>query len=94
MEGWLPWKVSRFSPFSGHRMNSFEDYGHAFIIRVWLEHRELQGAPAEWRGMIQHVASGERLYIKDLNQIKVFVRSYVEKMEVKSSGLDDNGGWT
>ena len=75
-------------------MNSFKDLEHAFIIRVWLERRELKGAPSEWRGMIQHVASGKRLYIKDLNQIKPFVHSYLEKMEDKSPGPDNNGRWT
>jgi hypothetical protein len=78
-----------FSPPSGQRPISSDNYGDAFIVRVWLEGREVEGAPSEWRGMIQHVASGERRYINDLNQIKHFVRSHLEKLGVKFPGLDN-----
>ena len=58
-------------------MKSFEENTHAFVVRVWLEPRELEGAQPEWRGVIEHVPSGERLYIKDLEEVVSFIGSYL-----------------
>lgn len=54
-------------------MKSFEDNTHAFIVRVWLEPREIDGATPEWRGVIEHVPSGERRYLKDLSEAEMFI---------------------
>ena len=47
---------------------------HAFIVRIW--HEELNGAGnvAVWRGSIDHVASGERLYFCDLGGVVRFIQ--------------------
>jgi hypothetical protein len=57
-------------------MKSFEENTHAFVVRVWLEPREIDGAPPEWRGVIEHVPSGERRYLRNLDDIAVFISSY------------------
>ncbi len=63
-------------------MSSFEENTHAFIVRVWREPREIEGAPPEWRGMIEHVGTGRRRYIKDLREITDFMALYLEQLGV------------
>ena len=57
-------------------MKSFEDNTHAFVVRLWLEPREIEDAQPEWRGVIEHVPSGERRYLRDLDDIALFISSY------------------
>lgn len=54
-----------------------------FIVRIWREPREIEGAGPEWRGVIEHVGSGERRYLKDLGEITAFVAPRLEEMGVK-----------
>ena len=60
----------------------FEDNASAFIVRVWLEQREIEAAPVEWRGSIEHVASGRIKYLTDLSEIAWFVRPHLEALGV------------
>lgn len=64
-------------------MTSIEEHTHVFIVRVWREAREIQGTTPEWRGVIEHVSSGERRYLKGLEEIGVFIVPYLEAMGVK-----------
>lgn len=59
-----------------------EDNAAAYIVRVWLEHREVEGAPVTWRGSIEHVASGRISYLKDLDEIARFIQPFLEAMGV------------
>ena len=59
-----------------------EDNATAYIVRVWLEHREVEDAPATWRGSIEHVASGKIKYLTDLDEIARFIRPFLEAMGV------------
>ena len=58
-------------------MNTNEDNSHAFIVRFWLEHREIQGEKPLWRGVIEHVPSGRLLALKGLDEITAFIESYL-----------------
>jgi len=49
---------------------------HVFMVRIWRERREIEGAPPEWRGAIEHVASGERRYVKQVDEIVAFISRY------------------
>lgn len=62
-----------------------EDNASAFIVRVWLEQREVEAAPVEWRGSIEHVASGRIKYLTDLDEIARFIRPNLEAMGVTFS---------
>ena len=64
-------------------MTLFEDKTHVFMVRVWLERREIEGAGAEWRGVIEHMTSGERRYLNDLEDITNFIAPYLTEMGVK-----------
>ncbi len=56
-------------------MNSNEENNHAFIVRFWLEPRELVNAKPIWRGFIEHVASGRQLYLKHFDEVLAFIKS-------------------
>lgn len=66
-------------------MVQLEDKTAAYIVRVWLERREVEGAKIEWRGSIEHVASGRVKYITDLEEIARFIRPFLEVMGVDFS---------
>jgi hypothetical protein len=63
-------------------MAPLEDNTHVFIVRIWLERREIEGAAAEWRGVIEHVLSGERHYVRDLDDISANIAPILEEMGV------------
>ena len=64
-------------------MSLLEDHTHSFIVKVWLEETSAEGGRATWRGHITHVPSGERRYLKDLDDITSFIAPYLEKMGVE-----------
>lgn len=74
-------------------MKSFEENTHAFVVRVWLEPREIDGADPEWRGVIEHVPSGERRSLKDLKEIKEFIAPYLQMMGVEFPQIQPARGW-
>ncbi len=54
-------------------MNPPEDSMCVFIVRLWLEAREIPDADPEWRGTVEHVPSGHRVYVKCLDEITGFI---------------------
>lgn len=64
-------------------MELFKEKTHTFILRIWIEPREIEGAAAEWRGMVEHVDSGQRKYLNDLDQIIAFIAPYLKEMGIK-----------
>ena len=68
-------------------VNQIPDTSHTFIARFWLESREIKDAKPIWRGVVEHVASGQRRYLQDLDEIKAFVASHLEE---KVSGRKNN----
>lgn len=66
-----------------------EDNAAAYIVRVWLEHREVEDAPVTWRGSIEHVASGRVRYLTDLDEIARVIRPHLEAMGV----VFDESAW-
>lgn len=61
-------------------MSLFEDKTEAFIVRIWLERSAIPDAPPEWRGVIEHVTSGKRLYVRNLNDIVAFIAHYLRNL--------------
>jgi hypothetical protein len=48
-----------------------------FIVRFWPEPRELETTKPEWRGVVEHVKSGERRFIRRPNDVAPFIAAYV-----------------
>ena len=57
-------------------------YVHAFVVKLWLERREIPGALPEWRGRIDHVQSGTRVYFRNMVEIIGFILSFLEGSQV------------
>ena len=62
-------------------MELFEANTHVFILRLWLEPREIEGAEPEWRGVIEHVVSGERRYFRNLEGMLSFIKKHFELLD-------------
>jgi len=67
-------------------MNISEENTQVFIVRIWLEPREIEGADPLWRGMIQHLPSSEQRYVKSLDEIVTFIAICLKAMGVKLEG--------
>lgn len=58
-------------------MTANQESRQVFIVRVWLEPRELEGAAPQLRGTIEHVPTGIRCSVKALTEITDFVRAWL-----------------
>lgn len=79
-------------------MSPFQDQTEAFIVRIWVEPRELPHAPPLWRGVVEHVYSGERRYIRSLQDVVEFIAAYLVELGIDPTtaaaparGEDDPG---
>lgn len=45
---------------------------HLFIVRIWQEPTYLKSG--EWRGSIEHIPSGQRLYFVSFSDLNDFIR--------------------
>lgn len=61
---------------------------HLFVVRMWQEpaSAEMSEAPAnsaqdrsDWRGTVQHILSGERVYFVQLPDLNAFIRSQLAR---------------
>ncbi len=50
---------------------------HSFIVRVWKDGEAGTSSSAELRGSIDDVATGKRLYFRDLEGILRFIREVI-----------------
>jgi hypothetical protein len=52
------------------------DDRHLFIVRIW--HEESQLTPGgQWRGSVEHVPSGQRIYFAALETLTEFINQYL-----------------
>ncbi len=63
---------------------NLSEYGpHSFIVKVWLEETAEEAGRAVWRGHVTHVPSGERRYVRRVDDIAAFILPYLESMGVQ-----------
>jgi hypothetical protein len=66
---------------------------HIFIIRIWAENRDIEGASPQYRGVIQHASSGEKQYLENTNAVKNFMLPYLEEMGIDTDQRDPLNDW-
>jgi hypothetical protein len=66
-------------------MESPETSTHSFVIRLWQEETATEMSAATWRGHITHIPGNERVYIKNLDEIKQFIAPYLRGMKSEVS---------
>ena len=59
-------------------MSLLGDRSASFIVRIWREPTEYEGAIPEWRGSIEHVGTGQRAFFRDLDAIATFMKPHLE----------------
>jgi hypothetical protein len=52
-----------------------------FIVRLWRERREIEGAAPEWRVMIEHVPTGDRRYLRRVTEISGFMKHHIRTVD-------------
>ena len=57
-----------------------EHITQSFIAKIWLEESAGETGRASWRGHITQVPSGKRQYIKNLDDIALFIAPRLEEM--------------
>ncbi len=60
-------------------MKEVQENMHSFVVRLWLEPREMEGEDPEWRGRIEHVGTGRRRYLGETEEILDFILPYLKK---------------
>ena len=50
---------------------------HLFIVRMWQE--PSQAVTAHWRGYVEHVSSGQRLYFTSLTDLNDFIGQRLQR---------------
>ena len=74
-------------------MDVYELTTHSFIVKLWREQQREDGAQFIWRGHITHVPSGTRRYLRDLNEMALFMTPYLEGMHVRVDSQQRIHGW-
>ncbi|OWQ90888.1 hypothetical protein CDN99_12060 [Roseateles aquatilis] len=61
-------------------MALLEDHSAAFILRVWCEPDRGARPGLVWRGSIEHVPSGRRVFFHQAGAIVAFVQPYIDSL--------------
>jgi hypothetical protein len=70
---------------------AFDGQRHVFVVRIWLEPREIAGAAVEWRGVIEHLPTQQHRYLNDLTVITHFIAPYLISMGVQRVQVAQHG---
>ena len=60
---------------------------HVFIVRIWVEPREIEGANPEMRGVVEHMESGSKYYFKNLYELLFYLAPHLEEMGVETESI-------
>ncbi len=64
-------------------MTNLSDNTHVFLLRIWIEPRLVEGQPPLFRGLIEQIGSGEKVYIKDMDEAYAYFRRFFEKQGLR-----------
>ncbi len=61
-------------------MDADHRFDHLFVIKMWQEPGATEATgEAAWRGSVQHVRSGERIYFRQLADLNEFIRGQLSR---------------
>jgi hypothetical protein len=69
---------------------SFERHTISFILRLWVESTQDSGQ-SRWRGQVEHVGSGERVYFEVPAALLDFLAAHLPS-EVDMTGANTDSG--
>lgn len=56
----------------------------AFIVKIWWERRDVEQAAPVWRGSIEDVQSGRRVYFRSLHELCQYLEHRVPTFHSRS----------
>ncbi|QSX77002.1 hypothetical protein [Agrilutibacter solisilvae] len=59
-------------------MTLLEDRTAVFIVRIWCERGDGESAASEWRGSVEHVDSGQRVFFRHLDAVQEFMKPHLQ----------------
>ncbi|WP_035051723.1 hypothetical protein [Andreprevotia chitinilytica] len=59
-----------------------QDQTAVFIVRIWCEEREIENAAGEWRGVVEHVRSNQRMFFRTLEGMSAFMQPFLEEVGI------------
>ena len=68
-------------------MKSIKETTQAFVVRIWIEHQQTTNAKPVWRGVIERVDSGERVYFDQLDKISGYFAHYLDELGIQRDNL-------
>lgn len=73
-------------------MEPYERSTCSFIIKIWVEENGEGSSRRLWRGHITHVLTGQRHYLKALEDIRAHILPFLEEMGVHIEEKSAAGG--
>jgi len=68
-------------------VKSINETTQAFVVRIWIEHQQRKNAQPVWRGVIERVDNGERVYFDQLDKIHAYFARYLDELGVQRDNL-------
>jgi hypothetical protein len=65
-----------------------ENTSRSFVVRIWIEPREIANGSFEWRGMIQDVITNDRKYFKKFDEMIAFVILQISQDTPDTKGFE------
>jgi hypothetical protein len=66
-------------------MTGFADrHQHLFIVRTWREPSSVV-ATAEWRGLVEHVPTGQKRYFTRMEELDRFILQQMDQLSNEAS---------
>ncbi|HNT25762.1 MAG TPA: hypothetical protein PKM21_15435 [Anaerolineales bacterium] len=65
---------------------------HTFVVRLWAETTAANAV--QWRGSVEHIASGQKFYFTSLNDLVGFIGRRIEAPSSDSQGKPSVKGGT
>jgi hypothetical protein len=55
-------------------VDSLDERSQTFVVKIWQERRDLPGVPSTWRGSVDDVRTGGRVYFATLRELVDFLK--------------------
>jgi len=64
-------------------VKSIKETTQAFVVRIWIERQQLENSKSVWRGVIERVESGDRVYFDRLDKISAYFANYLDEIGIQ-----------
>ncbi|HEY54170.1 MAG TPA: hypothetical protein G4N94_12030 [Caldilineae bacterium] len=70
-------------------MTDPHSHRHSFVLRIWKSAEPRQRSAPLWRGWVQHVATEENAYFRDMPALVRFIERWTDEMEREPRGDEE-----